>query len=93
MNFRTINFKFNTKSRTIKDKFTLLYKTSRDGFSVEDFHLKCDGHENTLTILKATKSSFIFGGFTTVDWESSVQWKADPNAFLFSLTNKDNRPC
>ena len=77
---------------SLKDKFTLLYKANRDGFGAKDFHLKCDGHENTLTILKATKSSFIFGGYTTVSWDSSKTVKSDPNAFIFSLTNGDNEP-
>jgi hypothetical protein len=74
------------------DKWSLLYRGTRDGFGSSDFHLKCDGHSNTLTILKAKGSEFIFGGYTTIDWESSVQWKSDPNAFIFSLTNKDNTP-
>jgi hypothetical protein len=78
---------------SFKDKFSLLYKASRDGFGTKDFHSKCDGHENTLTILKATESSFIFGAFTSVAWDSSGEFKSDPNAFIFSLTNKDNRPC
>jgi hypothetical protein len=74
------------------DKFTLLYRGTRDGFEPRDFHSKCDGHSNTLTIFKAKQSSFIFGGFTTADWDSSSGWKSDANAFLFSLTNKDNEP-
>jgi hypothetical protein len=74
------------------DKFTLLYRGTRDAFCSDDFHSKCDGHSNTLTIVKANGSGFIFGGFTTVKWDSSSGWKSDPNAFLFSLTNKDNRP-
>jgi hypothetical protein len=77
------------------DKWTLLYRGTRDGFGAKDFHTKCDGHPNTLTILKAKESSFIFGGFTTVDWESCPwpgKYKSDPNAFLFSLINKENRP-
>jgi hypothetical protein len=72
------------------DKFTLLYRGSRDGFGSNDFHSKCDGHANTLTILKAKQTSFIFGGFTTVGWDSSSGDKSDPNAFIFSLT--DNTP-
>ena len=31
-------------------------------------------------------------GFTSIDWYSGGGYKSDPNAFLFSLTNKDNRP-
>ena len=52
---------------------------------------KCDGHLNTLTIFKAKESKFIFGGFTSVSWGSSNKYKSDSNAFLFSLTNKDNK--
>ena len=53
------------------DKWSLLYRAKRDGFGSDDFHSKCDGHSNTLTILKAKGSTYIFGGFTTVSWESS----------------------
>jgi hypothetical protein len=78
-----------------EDKFNLLYRASRDGFDSNDFHSKCDGHPNTLSIFKASGSSFIFGGFTSEAWESSLPgiWKSDPEAFLFSLTNKDKKPC
>jgi hypothetical protein len=76
------------------DKFRLLYRGTRDGFGSSDFYSKCDGHSNTLTLLKAKESKFIFGGYTTVEWESSAggKWKSDANAFIFSLTNKDSKP-
>ena len=77
------------------DKFKLLYRASRDGFHANKFHSKCDGHMNTLTIFKARETSYVFGAFTLATWESFErgEWKSDPNAFLFSLTNKDNEPC
>ena len=74
------------------DKWSLLYRGTWDSFEPRDFHLKCDGHSNTLTVFKAKHSGFIFGGFTTVDWDSSSDDKSDANAFIFSLTNKDNKP-
>ena len=76
------------------DKRSLLYRGTRDNFGGKAFHSKCDGKSNTLTILKAKQSKFIFGGFTAVNWESSnnLKHKSDPNAFIFSLTNKDNTP-
>jgi hypothetical protein len=74
------------------DKWALLYRGTRDGFGSNDFHSRCDGHSNTLTILKAKESKFIFGGFTTVEWDISSEYKSDPNAFIFSLTNKENQP-
>ena len=77
---------------SLKDKWTLLYRGTRDGFGSNDFHSKCDGHNNTLMIVKANGTSFIFGGFTSINWERSGGHKSDPNAFLISLTNKDNQP-
>jgi len=77
------------------DKWSLLYRGTRDGFGASNFHSKCDGHNNTLTILKSKESSYIFGGYTTVYWESSElpgEYKIDGKAFIFSLTNKDNLP-
>jgi hypothetical protein len=75
------------------DKWSLLYRGTRDGFSAQDFHSKCDNKSPTLSICKAHESSYIFGGFTTVSWESTNgKWKSDRNAFIFSLTNKDNQP-
>ena len=77
----------------INDKFTLLYRDTRDGFGSNDFHSKCDGHANTLRILKVKYN--VFGGFTSVHWQpgpSPSKWKSDPNAFIFSLTNKENKP-
>jgi hypothetical protein len=78
---------------SLEDNWTLLYRGTRDGFGADDFHSNCDGHKNTLTILKAHGTSYIFGGFTSINWDRSYQYKPDPNAFLFSLTNKDNQPC
>jgi hypothetical protein len=84
-------------------RFSLLWRGSRDGFSAKDFHSRCDGHANTLTLILDTKGD-IFGGFTPIEWESRV-WngnfryedncqKADPSqkSFLFTLENPHNFP-
>jgi hypothetical protein len=76
-----------------KDKWSLLYRGSRDGFEPSDFHSKCDGKSPTLTVYKAKESSYIFGGFTTAKWHQLYEYISDSNAFLFSLTNKDDKPC
>jgi hypothetical protein len=77
-----------------KDKWRLLYRGTRDGFKANDFHAACDDQSLTLTIFKARGTSCVFGGFTSEAWQSgSGDFKADPNAFLFSLVNKDNQPC
>jgi hypothetical protein len=75
-----------------KDKWTLLYSGTRDGFAAANFHSKCDGHPNTLVLLKAHNSGYIFGGFSKISFDSSGGYKSDADAFLFGLTNKDNQP-
>ena len=75
----------------LEDKFELLYRASEHGFGSNYFHSKCDGHAKTLTIFKA--NGYIFGGFTEATWDGVSGDKSDPNAFLFSLTNKENKPC
>ncbi len=68
----------------------LKYRASRDGFSGPNFHTKCDGVSNTLTIIKTTNGN-IFGAFAEQAWTngSSVE---DEEAFVISLINKENKP-
>jgi hypothetical protein len=86
-----------------KKRFTLLWRGSRNGFGARDFHRRCDGHPNTLTVILDTNGN-IFGGFTPVEWESRVWngkhgkddnlFKADPSlkSFLFTLNNPHKFP-
>ena len=62
----------------------LLYRASRDGFTAQDFHSRCDGKTNTITIIK-NNLNCVFGGYASASWNSSNQYINDPNAFLFSL--------
>ena len=72
-------------------KWDLKYRASRDGFKSTDFHSHCDGIANTLTFIKA-KSGNVFGGFTGQEWHSRGGWVTDPEAFIFSLVNKEEKP-
>jgi hypothetical protein len=75
-------------------QFSLLWRGSSDGFTAQEFHRRCDGHSNTVTVILDTKGN-IFGGFTPVEWESG-EWhsKADDSqkSFLFILKNPHNIP-
>ncbi len=62
----------------------LLYRATRDGFNGQAFHSKCDGKENTITIIKSHLNN-VFGGYASSAWNSSGTWINGPNAFLFSL--------
>jgi hypothetical protein len=73
------------------NKWNLIYKGSQHGFRASDFLSRCNNKANTLTILRAETTGFVFGRFTSAAWSSFFEWKNYVNAFLFSLTNKDNR--
>jgi hypothetical protein len=75
----------------VGQKWVLKYRASRDGSKATDFHTKCDRIGNTLTVIKA-KSGNIFGGFTEQEWHSRGEFVTDPNAFIFSLVNKEENP-
>jgi hypothetical protein len=84
-------------------RFNLLWRGSRDGFTAGEFHRRCDGRANTLTLIVDTNGN-VFGGFTPVEWESRVwngksgeennTWKGDDSgrSFLFTLRNPHGVP-
>jgi hypothetical protein len=76
-------------------RFVLLWRGSRNGFGARDFHGRCDGHANTLTLILETVGN-VFGGFAPLQWESdsSGEDKYDHSlkSFLFTLKNPHNIP-
>jgi hypothetical protein len=74
-------------------QFSLLWRGSRDGFGISEFHSRCDGHSNTLTVILDTEGN-IFGGFTPLEWASAGGWKTDESlrSFLFTLQNPHKFP-
>ena len=78
------------------DKWSLLYRGTRDGFECGNFHTKCDNKSPTLTVCKTLHTGFVFGGYTEAQWESSSGkdvYKRDSQAFVFSLINRESKPC
>ena len=74
-----------------KQKISLLYKASRDGFTGIDFHSKCDNEGETWTVIQDVKGN-IFGGYTKFSWNSIDDSVFDPNAYIFTLVNPHNIP-
>lgn len=70
-------------------KWKLIYRASRDGFRAEDFHLKCNDHFNTLTLIKA-KNCALFGGYASRAWSATDDFLTDEFSFIFVLKNKSN---
>ncbi|KAK8791002.1 hypothetical protein WA158_005633 [Blastocystis sp. Blastoise] len=78
-----------------EQKWILLYRGSRDGYSAESFHNHCDKKGPTVTIIKHIGHNNcinIFGGYTETSWESctTAEKREDSNAFLFTLKNEFN---
>ena len=69
----------------------MIYRATRDGFGSENFHAKCDNFARILILINSS-NSYVFGGYSSVCWDKSGEYKDDPSAFLFSLINPDNKP-
>jgi hypothetical protein len=72
-------------------RWILRYRGTRDGFRASNFHSKCNGKKNTITIIETTKG-YVFGGYTPVKWDSSGSAKTDGTreSFLFNFRNPRN---
>ena len=79
---RGINIIYN---KTIKN-YKKLYQASVDGYSIENFHKKCDGKAFTVIFITNDKDK-IFGGFTEIEWDSSSGEKKGYKGFIFSISN------
>ena len=74
---------------TENQKWNLIYKGTRDGFTIDDFHRCCDSQGPTITIIQ-TLDNYLFGGYTSISWNFHQGVKSgvtDRTAFLFTLTN------
>ena len=74
----------------IDQKWRLIYRASQDGFEAAKFHEKCDDKPNTFILIKS-ENEYVFGGYTEQSWDG-IGYKADSNAFIFSLVNLKNKP-
>ena len=65
-------------------KLMLIYRASKDGFSIDNFHQKMGDTINNLTIIRSDVGD-IFGGFTKLSWEKPQ------NAVIFMFLLYINR--
>jgi hypothetical protein len=62
----------------------LVYRATRDGFSSDAFHSRCDDKPNLVSIIR-NNLNYVFGGYTSAAWNRNSLWITDRNAFIFSL--------
>ena len=67
----------------------LLYRGTRDGMSANTFHNKCDNKGPTINLFK-NEDGYIFGGYSSIDWQGNGGYKSAPDSFIFTLTNMYN---
>ncbi|GBC03006.1 hypothetical protein RclHR1_04930003 [Rhizophagus clarus] len=70
--------------------FNLLYRASRDGNTVAEFHNKCDNKGATIVVAKIAISEQIIGGYNPLYWESSDSWMSTFDSFIYFFTDKRN---
>jgi hypothetical protein len=70
----------------------LLYRGTRDGFTVANCHPLVKGHSNLVILVEST-GGWIFGGYAHCKWPENG-WSGDPSqkSFLFTLKNPHNVP-
>ena len=61
-----------------------VYRASRDGFTTEALHSKCNYKPNLVSIIR-NDLNYVFGGYTSVAWNRTSGWNRDPKAYIFSL--------
>ena len=74
-----------------KISFNLIYRATRDGDTINDFHRMCDDKSPTICIMKTPKG-YIFGGYTTALFNSKENEELklkDDKAFVFSLNKRE----
>ena len=64
--------------------FKLLYKGTVDTDNSKIFHQKCDGQKNIILFI-LTEKNYIFGGYTSIGFDSSGNARKDIESFLFSV--------
>ncbi len=66
-----------------------IYNGSRDGWEITVYREKVFNKGPTLIILKTTQGA-ICGGYTSKNWDGSVKWTDDIDAFVFNMTQRYN---
>ena len=76
--------------KNIPYRFRLLYRASRDGYTAEKFHDKCDYKRATVVVTKIQNSEQIVGGYNPLSWNSYSGCMSTNDSFLFSFVNRNN---
>ena len=79
----------NRKLMNLNDPI-LIFRASEHGFMESAFHKACDGHPNTITIIKSNYGN-IFGGYTNIPWQYKTDQLRDKGESFLFLLYSNNR--
>lgn len=68
--------------------WVLLYRGTEHGMSPDAYHDRCDFKGPTLTLVHNSFNK-VFGGFTMLELDYSVNYKIDRDAFIFSFDKNE----
>ncbi|RHZ85953.1 hypothetical protein Glove_58g68 [Diversispora epigaea] len=72
-------------------KFELIYRASREGFEINNFHNNCDNKGPTVVVIKVRDSGEIIGGYNPLEW---CHFKIeDERSSLLSHNNDFDHQC
>ncbi|GBC03110.1 hypothetical protein RclHR1_00050018 [Rhizophagus clarus] len=84
-----IDRKSDNYSRNIPYIFNLLYRSSRDGNTIEKFHEKTDNKGSNIVVAKIKNTDQIIGGYNPLDWNGHSTFKRTADSFIFLLDYKN----
>ena len=88
LTLRDLHFVVQQLPRPVKS-LKLLFSGAKDGMMDTTFHQKCDGHSDTLIVVKSGNLT-VFGGYARPAWDSNNHWIVDPSmeSFLYTCRTK-----
>ena len=63
----------------------LIYRGSRDGFAIADFHRLCDNKESTIVIMRVAGTTELLGGYSPLQWNLDDGYYNTNKSFIFAL--------
>ncbi|TNV76029.1 hypothetical protein FGO68_gene986 [Halteria grandinella] len=69
-------------------KPVLLYRATRDGWLIADYHSKVDGYTNIYVFMKFKETQRRAAGFTTIDQSIYGGWVNDKQSFVLSIDKR-----
>ncbi|RHZ78026.1 hypothetical protein Glove_168g30 [Diversispora epigaea] len=80
----------NYATTNIPYDFQLILLGTRDGFAPQTFWNICNGHSNTVVIVRVKGTDEIIGGYNPLAWDNTHlddKWMGTKDSFIFSLKN------